>query len=141
MTELDQALEILQQDRRDPQNQSQYYDLVLNSNFFIPTFEDTESEGAPAAAEENQVMPLILESDGDDYMMLFDTEERLQAWAGGEVSFVEVPGHVIAEMSAPPLHWALNVGTEYSKQFLPEEIAWLRESVEKCRAEAEGEGK
>jgi hypothetical protein len=39
-------------------------------------------------------------------------------------------------MSEPPLHWALNVGTECSKTFVPEEISWLRDIVEKCNAEA-----
>ncbi len=140
MTELDKALQTLEQDRRNPENQSQYYDLFLNSNFFVPTFEDTEDGAEVPPPDQNQVMPLILESDGNDYMMLFDTEQRLRDWAEGEVSFVEVPGHVLAEMSASPLHWALNVGTEHSKQFLPEEIAWLRESVERCKAEAEGKG-
>ena len=36
-----------------------------------------------------------------------------------------------------PLHWALNVGTDFSKQFLPDEIAWLREVVEQCNAAAD----
>jgi hypothetical protein len=36
----------------------------------------------------------------------------------------------------PPLHWALNVDTAYSKQFLPDEIAWLREVVERCNESA-----
>jgi len=28
------------------------------------------------------------------------------------------------------------VGTPYAKQFLPDEIAWLRDVVERCNAEA-----
>jgi hypothetical protein len=44
-------------------------------------------------------------------------------------------------MSAAPLHWAMNVGTEFSKEFLPEEIAWLREAVERCDASAKQEQK
>ncbi|HWI41454.1 MAG TPA: SseB family protein, partial [Verrucomicrobiae bacterium] len=67
---------------------------------------------------------------------LFDSRERLTAWAGSEVRCVEVPGHVLAATSMPPLHWALNVGTDHSKRFLPDEIAWLREVVERCRAAA-----
>jgi len=43
---------------------------------------------------------------------------------------------VIAATTMPPLHLALNVGTEYSKQFLPDEIAWLREVVERCNEAA-----
>jgi hypothetical protein len=75
-----------------------------------------------------------MESDGNDYLMLFDTRERLTAWSETEVTCVEVPGHVLAATSMPPLHWALNVGTDYSKQFVPDEIAWLRQSVERCNA-------
>ena len=49
---------------------------------------------------------------------------------------VEVPGHVLAATTEPPHHWALNVGTPYAKQFRPDEIAWLRDVVERCNAEA-----
>lgn len=130
MTRLDQALEIFQQDMQDPQNQSQFYDLFLNSNFYVPTL-DVESD---AAAAGERAVPLIIEAEGDDYMMLFDTEDRLREWAQAEVSFVLVQGHVLAANSLPPLHWALNVGCERSKAFLPEEIAWLKEVVERCDA-------
>jgi peptidyl-prolyl cis-trans isomerase C len=68
--------------------------------------------------------------------MLFDTEERLKSWATDDVKWVGVPGYVLAATTMPPLHWALNVGTEHSKQFLPDEIAWLREVVERCNEAA-----
>jgi hypothetical protein len=82
------------------------------------------------------VLPLVIEAEGNDYLMLFDTKERLLSWAQTDAPFVEVPGHVLAATTMPPLHWALNVGTEYSKSFLPEEIAWLREVVERCNEAA-----
>jgi len=140
MTELDKALAIFRQDTDDQKNQSQFFDLFLNSSFFVPTVPEEEALAAVAGGapvEEGQVLPLIIEAEGNDYLILFDTRERLYAWAEAEVKFVEVPGHVLAATSAPPLHWALNVGTEHSKQFLPEEIAWLKEVVERCNAEAE----
>lgn len=124
MTEFDSALEEFQQNREDAKSQSRFYDLFLNGTFLVPT----------VGEEDGHAVPLVVEADGNDYLMLFDTEERLQRWAQAEVSFVEVPGHVLAEMSAPPLRWALNVGSEPSKEFLPDEIAWLREAVERCDA-------
>ncbi len=133
MTELDQALENLRRDMNDAKNQSKFYDLFLNASFFVPTFVD----GEEAVAGEGEVMPLVIEAEGNDYLMLFDTKERLLSWAQTEAPFVEVPGHVLAATTMPPLHWALNVGTEYSKSFLPDEIAWLREVVERCNAAAE----
>jgi len=132
MTAIDKALALLNQDRHDSKAQSEFYDTFLNSTFFIPTMDDDAS----GAVEEGHAVPLVLEADGNDYLLLFDTEERLRQWAQARVSFVEVPGHVIAEMSTPPLHWALNVGCEHNKQFLPEEIAWLQEVVERCDAQA-----
>lgn len=135
MTELDQALQTLREDMDDPKRQSKFYDLVLNSTFFVPSHDQKEPDGE-STIEEGQVLPLVIESEGDDYLMLFDTEERLKNWAGDDAAWVGVPGYVLAATTMPPLHWALNVGTEYSKQFLPDEIAWLREVVERCNEAA-----
>lgn len=136
MTDLDQALELLRADVNDAKGQSRYYDLFLNTVFYVPTV-DKEVHGLPMDdLEEGAVMPLVIEAEGNDYLMLFDTRERLTAWAEAEVDFVEVPGHVLAENTMPPLQWALNVGTDYSKRFLSDEIAWLKEVVEKCEAAA-----
>jgi type III secretion system (T3SS) SseB-like protein len=136
MTELDQALETLRQDMNDAKSQSKYYDLFLNSTFFVPNMDEQDSSGAGEGAADRQVLPLVIESEGNDYLMLFDSEERLHAWAQAEVGSVQVPGFVLAATTQSPLHWALNVGTPYSKQFLPDEIAWLREVVERCNAAA-----
>lgn len=55
---------------------------------------------------------------------------RLSAWAQREIGFVAIPGHAVVEMVNSDLHWALNAGTEYTKIFVPDEIKWLKESVE-----------
>jgi peptidyl-prolyl cis-trans isomerase C len=135
MTELDQALQTLRVDMADAKSQSKFYDIFLNTTFCVPTLDQQELDGE-STAEEGQVLPLIIESEGNDYLMLFDTEERLKNWAGDDVTWVGVPGYVIAATTMPPLHLALNVGTEYTKQFLPDEIAWLREVVERCNEAA-----
>jgi hypothetical protein len=136
MTAIDQALVIFRQDTSNQENQSQFFDLFLNSTFFVPIVPDAElakTDMPPAAG----VLPLIIAADGNDFLMLFDSRERMNAWAESEVECVEVPGHLLAATSAPPLHWALNVGTDYSKQFVPDEIVWLKEAVERCQAEAD----
>ncbi|NVN90906.1 MAG: SseB family protein [Desulfuromonadales bacterium] len=128
---LDQALHSMREDMADAKRQSKFYDIFLNTTFCVPSVDRQELDGV-ADVEEGQVFPLIIESEGNDYLMLFDTEERLKEWAGEDVKWVGVPGYVIAATSMPPLHLAMNVGTEHSKQFLPDEIAWLREVVERC---------
>lgn len=137
MTELDHALEALRQDMDNAKGQSRFYDLFLNAGFYVPTLDEQAQGGEPL--QEGQVLPLIIESEGNDYLMLFDTVERLKAWTHAEAKWVEVPGHVLAATTMPPLHWAMNVGTGYSKQFLPDEIAWLREVVERCNEAAAGQ--
>jgi hypothetical protein len=140
MSKLDDALIELRQDMENPKMQSKYYDLFLNSTFFVPTMEeDLTPEQAAEVEASGQVAPLIIESEGNDYLVLFDSIERLHAWAKAEVSYVEVPGYVLAATSAAPLHWALNVDTDFAKPFIPEEIAWLKDVVEKCNAEASPE--
>lgn len=139
LTELDAALKELRLDMDNAKSQSIFYDLFLNTSFFVPTLDEEDFKGDADSLQEGQVLPLVIESDGNDYLMLFDTKERMQTWAEADVQWVDVPGHVLAATTMPPLHWALNVGTEYSKQFLPDEIAWLKEVVERCAAAAENE--
>ncbi len=136
MTELDQALENMRQDMNDQRNQSKFYDLFLNSLFIVPKLNEQEATEAGGELAEGQVLPMVIESEGNDYLMLFDSRERLYAWAETEVDSVEMPGYVLAANSMAPLHWALNVGTDYAKQFLPDEIAMLRDAVEQCNARA-----
>lgn len=128
---LDQALLALREGMDDAASQSKFYDLFLNTTFCVPILDKSELSG-DVTLEEGQVLPLIIESDGNDYLMIFDSEERLKSWAGENTAWVPVPGHMLATTTMPPLHMAMNVGTEYSKQFLPDEIAWLREVVERC---------
>jgi len=134
---LDEALEALHQDATNPKNQSKFYDIFLNTTFCVPMLDPEELDGDEAVAK-GEAIPLIIEANGNDYLMIFDSEERLKNWAGKTVKWVGVPGHVLAVTTKSPLHLAMNVGTEYSKQFLPDEIAWLCEVVERCnQAETE----
>jgi hypothetical protein len=137
LKELDAALKELRLDMDNAKSQSIFYDLFLNTSFFVPTLDEEEFKVDADSLQEGQVLPLVIESDGNDYLMLFDSKKRMQTWAEADVQWVDVPGHVLAATTMPPLHWALNVGTEYSKQFLPDEIAWLKEVVERCSAAAE----
>ena len=133
--ELDQALQAMREDMNDAKRQSNFYDIFLNTTFCVPTLDPKELDG-DITLEDGQVLPLIMEADGNDYLMIFDSEERLKNWTDTAPKWIGVPGHVIATTTLPPLHIAMNVGSEYSKQFLPDEITWLREVVERCNAEA-----
>jgi hypothetical protein len=138
MNTLDEALVDLRQNMDDRKKQSEFYDLFLNSSFFVPILGDREPEGAAADDDgTREVLPVITEAEGNDYLMLFSSLERLKGWVNSEEApYIEVAGHLLALTTTAPLHWAMNAGTDFSKQFHPEEIAWLREAVERCNAEA-----
>ncbi|MBJ6723444.1 SseB family protein [Geomesophilobacter sediminis] len=139
MSKLDEALDGMRQNLTDGRKASAFYDLFLNSTFFVPVL--ANPQGSDTEDRPREILPLITESDGKDYLMLFSSFERLREWvpAEEEVPYVEVAGHLLALTTTDSLYWALNVGTEYSKQFNPGEIAWLREAVESCNADANAE--
>ena len=134
MTELDQALEALRADHEDPKAQSGFYDLFLNSLFIVPTTDEMIDKEDKSGKDKVEV-PLIIVSEETDYLVFFDNKERLFDWAEKEVPFLQLPGHVLAEMTTDERNWAMNIGTDYNKQFAPDEIAWLKDVVERCKAE------
>lgn len=120
MTELDQALHAFVQDET---KQDLYYQAVRETVFYLPT----ANAEAQSTDGEASFTPLVLENDGKTYLMLFDTEEKLFAWSKEECDYVMITGHGIAKLTPPALHWAINIGSAYAKEFVPEEIVWLRD--------------
>jgi len=132
MTPLDKALNILKDDPENIENRHHFYSLFLQTSFFIPTFNEKSGDVTKTEDEKlkpEKAMPLIMESDGSDFMMLFDHEDRVVAWAEEGVQCITLPGYAIIAMTTDQLHLAMNIGTDYSKQFVPEEISWLKDVV------------
>lgn len=142
MTPLDTALKALYDDPENIEHRNHFYSLFLQTSFFVPTFDEEKGEmakGEGVVDDPESALPLIMEADGNNYLMLFDHEDRVVAWAEMGVKCVVLPGYVAVSMATDDLHLAMNVGTDYSKQFVPEEIAWLKQIVEKSQAAGEGE--
>lgn len=132
MTPLDQAYAEATQGGKE----SLFYNAFLSTTIFIATVNAPEKEQNRRAGENDSISPIIIESDGANYVMLFDTKERLASWAKREVGFAALPGHTIVEMMNTDYHWALNVGTEYMKTFVPDEIKWLKDNLKKAQQES-----
>lgn len=120
MSDLDKALEAY---LKDENQQDAYYAMILETSFYVPLHVD---ENDTAESVKEGVRPLILTAEEKHYMMLFDSEERLKEWGKGDVPFAILTGKLAAEISSAPLHWAMNVGSKLAKEFLPEEIAFLK---------------
>lgn len=120
MSKLDQALEAY---LKDETQQNAYYEMILDTDFYVPVQTD---ENETSVQQQESVKPLILESENKYYMMLFDSEERLKEWAKEPVRFAIITGQLAAEISSSTLHWAMNVGSTLAKEFVPDEIAYLK---------------
>ncbi len=123
MTELDEAIKLGFQDQK---KQHLFYDLFLNSIFYIPVIEEEKE-----AKNEEGTLPLLVEANDKTYLMLFDTIKKMTDWADKEAKYLPVQGHAITELSSSNIYWALNYGTELQKFFDPDEIGWLKGIVQK----------
>ncbi len=127
MTKLDDAIKLSTEDEK---KWPDFYNLFLNSNFYVPILEQKD-----VVIQEDGALPLLVEANDKTYLMLFDTIGRLTDWANKDAKYLAVSGHGIAEMSSTSIFWALNYGTELQKFFEPEEIEWLKTVVRKAKEE------
>ena len=131
MTPLDTAYVTAMQSKQE----AIFYNAFLSSTIFVATIDAPATEKTKRTGENETISPIIIESNGEKYIMLFDTQERLSLWAKREVGFVAIPGHTIVEMMGTEFHWALNVGTDHVKTFAPDEIKWLKQNLNKAQTE------
>jgi hypothetical protein len=127
MTPLDKALQAALSDQSKA---GEFYNLFLRSDIYIPTHDKPEAAGAKRAGDDETFNPVILQNEGDNILLLFDTLDRLQTFAPRELSYIALPGHAILESMPEGIHWVLNHGTEYPKEFSLEELSFLKKQFE-----------
>ena len=125
MTKIDEAIKLCTEDE---DKWPDFYNLFLNSQFFVPIHEEKN-----AVVQEDGALPVLVEADDKTYLMLFDTVERLTDWAEKDTKYLPVTGHGIAEVSSSNIYWALNYGTDLQKFFEPDEIVWLKTVVRRAK--------
>jgi hypothetical protein len=129
MTKIDAAIELCTEDEK---KWPDFYNLFLNSHFFVPILHEKD-----VVVPEDGALPLLVEANDNTYLMLFDTIGRLTDWADEDTKYLGVTGHGITEMSSANIYWALNYGTESQKFFEPEEIGWLKTIVRQAKEDSD----
>lgn len=129
MTKIDEAIQLCNEDEK---KWPDFYNLFLNSHFYVPILEEKDS-----VIPEDGALPLLVEANDKTYLMLFDTISRLTDWANKDAKYLPVSGHGITEMSSANIYWALNYGTETQKFFEPKEIEWLKSVVQQAKKESD----
>ena len=96
MTPLDQALEGA---KTSQCKRNAFYGLLVNTTLYIPTHDTGAQE---------DFNPILAETDGITYLMIFDSEEKLSSWSQTPMTYTTLAGHVVAEITQGNIHWALN---------------------------------
>jgi hypothetical protein len=126
MTELDTLIQdaFAQEGRKDITNK--FYLLFLRTNLLLPVKKDKNP------LSEEPFEPLFANIEGRYYLPVFDTLERLSAWAGEEfaaMQYVDISGHDLILGISEAAFLCLNLGTPFYKEFAPDEIMHLKKIV------------
>lgn len=128
MTELDKVIAGAFGSEGKQDDVNKVYLTLLRSTLFIPV----EKSQAPASEDEEPFKPLFAKMDEKYFMLAFDTVERLTNWAGDQfelIDYVELSGRDLIAGINETVFLCLNIGTEFYKEFSPEEIMQLKKIV------------
>ena len=128
LTELDKAGMFVQE---NPDDIHVFYNTFLTSFLYIPTHDIPQKNKEALSPEGKELRPIFTQSGDTLFLMIFDTLERLSAWAQKEVGYVGIEGLALLEMMDPKFHWFLNYGSEHGREFSSNEISWLKSAVQK----------
>jgi hypothetical protein len=131
---LDKALDAA---RQNAEKKSAFYNIFLGSELFIPTLDQPIQDSTPRRSQAGEKFsPYIVEHNGKKYLPIFDSFERLSKWIRKQATYVAMPAHALVRAFHGDLYFMLNTGTDFIKEFTPEEIQWLRNTVEKMQPQS-----
>ncbi|MEP2654625.1 MAG: SseB family protein [Sedimentitalea sp.] len=101
-----------------------FYDRLAESELFLMLAEE--------APDGDQVTPAVFDLGEGRYVLVFDREERLAAFAGQTVPYVALSGRVIARMlDGQGIGLGVNLDVAPSAILLPQQaVGWLNQTLE-----------
>lgn len=126
MTELDHMIAKAFASEGKQEDVNKVYLTLLRTSLFLPV----QKDGQPT--EEEPFKPLFARVEDNYFMLVFDTLERLSAWAGDQfeqVNYVEISGRDVVAGINEQVFLCLNYGAEYYKEFSPDEVRRLKTIV------------
>ncbi|MEM1243308.1 MAG: SseB family protein [Pseudomonadota bacterium] len=127
MTELDQLLQQTYKSQGEQSFVNKFYAAFFRTELFLPTRKE-------AISAEEPFSPLFTEYKQQHFMLVFDTLERLTAWAGehvNEMHYVNIKGIDLLKGIGLNVFLGLNFGSEHYKEFAPDEIQRLKTVISK----------
>ena len=124
-TPLDHAHAAMQADLGDDAARLRFYERLADGELFLLLKEEAVGESLNLE---------LFELDKDAFVLVFDREDRLAAFAEGPAPYGALPGRVIAEMLAGQnIGLGVNLGVAPSSILIPAEaMSWLAETPGQC---------
>lgn len=135
MTELDKLIANAYASAGKQEDVNKVYLLLLRSLLYIPVKKEHTVDN------EEPFSPLFTLIDNQYYMPTFDTLDRLKTWVGmhvNEIPYVELSGEDLIAGIHPSVFLCLNIGTDYYKEFSPDEVKHLKMIESRIRQMKEG---
>jgi hypothetical protein len=126
MTELDRVIAGAYASEGKQEDVNKVYLTLLRTPLFLPV--QKEDVGVLADNEE-PFKPLYAKIDDHYFILVFDTLERLTAWAGDQlphINYVEISGRDVLAGLNEQVFLCLNHGTDFYKEFVPDEVKRLK---------------
>lgn len=130
MTELDQVISEAYQSQGKQEDVNKVYLTFLRSSLFIPVKKEYE------ATHDEPFSPLFSKMNEHFFLMAFDTLDRLTRWAGdkfSDMNYVELSGIDFILGIGEQVFLGLNFGTEFYKEFSPDEVKHLKKVAMKIK--------
>ena len=117
-TELDTAHAEMQAALENDEARLRFYERLADSELFLLLVSEPEGD--------DDISPEVIETEGTQYVLVFDREERLSAFAERIASYAAVSGRGLADMlSGQGIGMALNLGAPSSILIPPQALEWL----------------
>jgi hypothetical protein len=127
MTELDELIKTAYASTGSQDDVNKVYLNLLRSPLYVPV-----EKNALLVSEEEPFRPLFANVNGNYFMLVFDTSERLVEWAGehaSDMQYVEISGRDIIAGVGEQVFIGLNLGSPFYKEFSPDEVKKLKTVV------------
>ncbi|MFM8269434.1 MAG: SseB family protein [Pseudomonadota bacterium] len=127
-TPLDEALKSALADQKFA---NFFYDTFLNTVIFMPVRKEETQEGTwTELSLKDRFFPLFLKFENGRAVPVFDSMERLKAWAQTQsFDFLKIKAHVLLKLLDPSMALVLNSGTAFEYILTTDILELLRKSM------------
>lgn len=129
MTTLDDLIAKAYASQGKSEDASAVYEAVFKTVFFVPSEPQTAADKIEAIDAGEPFAPLCVTHDNRIFIIAFDTQEKLDNWAGvkrNTIDCFKISGTNLIKAMGSNAHLCVNVDTNFYKEFPPDELDKLR---------------